>query len=106
MNKHESSFQVTEETPCPPVVDVCPNIDGIQEALPEGYHFDEEKNCIKNEEPIPPVATPSATPKIPKITELPNTGNPFFDTLWFSLATGGGLSGLGTALYLFKKRKD
>lgn len=28
------------------VIDVCPNIEGVQETLPQGYVFDAQKNCV------------------------------------------------------------
>jgi hypothetical protein len=38
-----------------PIVDVCPNLEGDQPTLPEGYHFGEDDNgrtiCIEDEEP-------------------------------------------------------
>ena len=36
----------------PPPTDVCPNLDGVQEEVPEGMVIDEEGNCV--EEPPPP----------------------------------------------------
>jgi hypothetical protein len=38
-----------------PVVDVCPNLDGDQDTLPEGYEYDEQRNCVQ----IQPTPTPS-----------------------------------------------
>lgn len=47
--------------PCqetPPPVDVCPNLDGNQSEVPEGYVLGEDENgrpaCVKDEEPPPP----------------------------------------------------
>jgi len=51
------------ETPTPtptPEVDVCPNLEGNQSELPEGYVFDGQENCVLREEPTP---TPSPEPQ-------------------------------------------
>jgi len=32
-----------------PVVDACPNIEGIQESVPEGYHLDEGGQCVADD---------------------------------------------------------
>ena len=48
-------FIVDAENPCPPQneqEDVCPNIEGDQASLPDGYHFDDAGNCVENEEPV------------------------------------------------------
>lgn len=67
---------------CEYPVDLCPNIEGVQEELPTGYHLEDE-NCVEDEvEPTPtPTATPSATPIVtatptatPVIEELAPTG--------------------------------
>lgn len=68
----------------PPVIDVCPNLEGDQETLPEGYHYDNEENCVPNvveepEEPEVPVRvetplTQAGTPSCPNTapTKVPN----------------------------------
>ena len=84
--------------------DKCPNLEGTQLAIPEGYTLIKCK-CIKNEEPPkeePPVATPSAEPKAPetpatitptpKVPTLPNTGGGLeFLMLSFAVSGIGGL---------------
>lgn len=35
--------------------DLCPNIDGIQETVPEGYEINEQDQCVLIEEPAPTV---------------------------------------------------
>jgi hypothetical protein len=41
-----------------PPVDVCPNLEGNQSEIPDGYHMGEDENgrpgCVKDEEPPPP----------------------------------------------------
>lgn len=47
----------------PEVVDVCPNVEGVQEAIPEGQVKDEQGNCV-DETPVPePEPTPEPTPQ-------------------------------------------
>lgn len=41
-----------------PTVDVCPNLQGDQETLPEGYDYDEQRNCVQ----IQTSPTPEPTP--------------------------------------------
>src|SRR3989344_4969630 len=36
-------------TPEAELTDLCPNIEGIQETVPEGYHADENGDCIEDE---------------------------------------------------------
>ncbi len=38
----------------PPQTDMCPNIDGIQESVPTGYHLDDAGNCVEDETPPGP----------------------------------------------------
>lgn len=45
--------------------DVCPNIDGVQESLPVGYHYGEGENegfCLEDEVTPSPTPTPTPTP--------------------------------------------
>jgi hypothetical protein len=41
-----------------PAVDVCPNLEGDQETLPEGYDYDEQRNCVQIESSPTPEPTP------------------------------------------------
>jgi hypothetical protein len=47
----------------PRVVDVCPNIEGVQEFTPAGYEV-KDKECVEipKGEPVPPAPTPEPTP--------------------------------------------
>ena len=47
------SHVVVKTDPLPPPEDVCPNLEGVQEEVPEGMTIDKEGNCV--EEPPPPV---------------------------------------------------
>ena len=88
-------------------VDVCPNIDGVQEALPEDKILDEQGNCVDIPEEEPkddPVATPSAQPEGGRgsgVTELPATGG--FN--WWIIGGIVVLLGGAIALYQFRDRK-
>ena len=42
--------------PPPPVTDVCPNIEGTQETVPEGYHL-EDGLCVEDETPPAPACS-------------------------------------------------
>lgn len=35
----------------PPVTDVCPNLDGVQEDVPDGYHLDDAGDCVEDTPP-------------------------------------------------------
>lgn len=83
-------FIIDEGHPCPPEdqIDVCPNIDGDQTALPEGYHFNADKECVKDETPVATPSAPVATPSAPK-TQLPDTGSDALLVGFISLAVAG-----------------
>lgn len=90
------------ETPeVPEGEDVCPNIDGMQADLPEGYEYDENGNCV-----IIPPETPE-TPNTPstvkrsdvKPSDLPNTGPGAV------VATFAGVSSLSSILYAIFTRR-
>ncbi len=60
----EVEVEVAKNCDTPPV-DVCPNIDGAQESVPEGMIQDENKNCVADPgDPVTPpeVVTPTPTP--------------------------------------------
>ncbi|KKQ92428.1 MAG: hypothetical protein UU16_C0006G0026 [Candidatus Woesebacteria bacterium GW2011_GWA2_40_7] len=43
-----------------PTDDVCPNIEGVQDSVPEGYFVNNDDNCVEGEEPTPePTPTPN-----------------------------------------------
>jgi len=44
------TVDATITTPPPPPPDVCPNLDGVQSVVPDGYQVDADGNCV----PIPP----------------------------------------------------
>jgi hypothetical protein len=46
----------------PKDVDVCPNMEQVQSVVPEGYHLDDNKECVPDEVVVPPVVTPVETP--------------------------------------------
>lgn len=48
----EKSVSVVVVLPPPPPLDVCENLEGVQESIPDGYH-QEGNNCILDEEPKP-----------------------------------------------------
>jgi hypothetical protein len=47
--KEQSNNEICTYEQKPPV-DVCPNMEGDQEVVPDGYHTDEQGNCVINEE--------------------------------------------------------
>ena len=51
LTQHEPDY--SGECEEPPVIDVCENLEGVQESLPQGYHFDGENYCVENEEEEP-----------------------------------------------------
>jgi len=80
--------------------DVCPNIEGNQEELPNDKILDDEGNCVdvpgEPKEPTEPEATPSATPEIQSITELPQTGGiSTFAWVVLAFALGGVVGWIG-----------
>lgn len=82
--------------------DVCPNVDGIQEEVPEGYEVDEQGNCIVPEEPEDPEEPeePKEEPKVSsKVTKLPSTGAGSVATIFTAT------SGLGYAAHRLTSRK-
>lgn len=78
----------TFSTPPEEPEDVCPNLEGTQETMPEGYELDEDGNCVlpENEEPsgTPTSGTPTSEPPLEVLGEeftrevgvLPATGAP------------------------------
>jgi fibro-slime domain-containing protein len=42
----------TEDCLPPPPVDMCPNIDGVQETVPEGMEKNNDGQCVRTEEPL------------------------------------------------------
>lgn len=71
VTKATDSVEFTVEECVEEERDVCENLEGNQETLPEGYQYDENKNCVEIPQVDPPVVT-----KITKgeVTELPQTG--------------------------------
>ena len=43
----------------PPVTDACPNLDGIQETVPDGYHLDDAGDCVLDTPPGPTDVCPN-----------------------------------------------
>jgi hypothetical protein len=78
-------------TPTPTPVDVCPNIQGVQTNVPEGYHLNSDHQCVPNivecdDDCVTPTPTPTeeVTPT-PTVTPTPESNN------------NGGSSGGGSA---------
>jgi hypothetical protein len=63
--------------PPPPPTDVCPNLEGVQEEVPAGYHLDAEGNCVEDEEPPTDVCPnlPGLQTGMPHGYELDAEGN-------------------------------
>jgi len=40
-------------------VDACPNIEGVQKSVPEGYHLNSDKQCVVNEQTPAPTQPPN-----------------------------------------------
>ncbi|QQG41415.1 MAG: hypothetical protein HYV90_04640 [Candidatus Woesebacteria bacterium] len=56
-DEDECSTPTPEPTATPEITDACPNIEGIQDSIPEGYFLNSDDNCVEGEEPTP---TPDA----------------------------------------------
>lgn len=45
--------ETSSPSPTPTTFDACPNLDGIQETVPDGYDVDEQDNCVPEPTPTP-----------------------------------------------------
>lgn len=70
-------FDGEGEVAGPSVTDFCPDIEGTQETMPDGYEFDDAGNCVESEEPEEPDASPVACPERFEQDLDPNRRNRF-----------------------------
>ncbi len=88
----------TTTEPDPDPVDVCPNIDGLQETIPDGYELDGQLQCVPTEgEPEDPGDPPVVISTVPFL--IPVMGVESIDSGQLLLS----LSGLGAGLTLLFK---
>lgn len=80
-----------EATPTPEITDACPNLDGIQEDIPDGYHYDNDfVNCLQYQLGGPPTGGTSTGGQVLGASTMAGTGT-FDENLYMVIMTLGGI---------------